>query len=102
MSQPFDMKAHEERQGRNVRLKDFARLPHDVTKNILALFAYGANRSDIFQTCVTCSHFEATELTTLDEYGNTTREICKLAGLRPPAKVIADGCKKYDDGEIPF
>lgn len=51
------------------------------------------NRTDIypFQSCINCKHFtEATEL-------------CKLANMRPPARVICYGCPQYEDKqEIPF
>lgn len=52
----------------------------------------------IFQSCITCHFFE--EIT----------EKCKIAGSRPPARVIVYGCPKYVerstgkdlDDEIPF
>lgn len=44
-----------------------------------------------FQTCITCSHFDE------------TNELCRLYKLRPPARIIAFGCKSYaDQDEIPF
>lgn len=44
-----------------------------------------------FQTCLRCDNFDE------------PKEICKLFNMRPPAKVIAFGCEKFDDKEwIPF
>ena len=45
----------------------------------------------IYQSCLNCEHF--------DELNG---EICKLAKVRPPARVIAYGCERYEDIEIPF
>ena len=49
------------------------------------------------RNCVTCKQF--------DQAGET----CKLAGIRPPAKIIAYGCEQWQeidpfgmDDEIPF
>ena len=44
----------------------------------------------LLPTCVTCVHFN-------DEY-----EMCKLAGMRPPAKIIARGCPSWEDDGVPF
>lgn len=41
-----------------------------------------------YQTCLTCIHFEE------------GIEQCKLAKARPPARVIAFGCKEFD--YVPF
>lgn len=41
------------------------------------------------RTCLNCTHFYE------------TTEICELAGSRPPAKVIAFGCPKFEE-PIPF
>jgi len=44
-----------------------------------------------FQTCLMCDHF------------NEAAELCKLYNARPPARVIAFGCDKFDDANwIPF
>ena len=44
-----------------------------------------------FKTCMTCDNFDE------------PKELCKLYNLRPPAKIIAFGCEKYEDGDqIPF
>lgn len=43
------------------------------------------DRARIYQTCLTCTNFdEATE-------------ICSLAKVRPPARVIAQGCSAYNE-----
>lgn len=39
-------------------------------------------------TCLNCVHWD------------TSRELCKLNGCRPPATIIVNGCECYDD--IPF
>ncbi len=41
------------------------------------------------KTCINCFHFQE------------TTEQCKLFRARPPARIIAFGCEKYDD-QIPF
>lgn len=41
------------------------------------------------RTCVNCSHFDE------------TNEMCRLVRKRPPARVIAFGCEKFEDS-IPF
>ena len=43
----------------------------------------------LYRSCITCSHF--------DEPG----EVCQLAGQRPPARVIAEGCPLYSE-QPPF
>ena len=44
-----------------------------------------------FKTCLNCDHFEE------------KLENCKIWKTRPPARVIAFGCDKFDDKEwIPF
>lgn len=49
-------------------------------------------RIDLMQSCLSCRHFDE------------TNEVCRKAnGLRPPARVIANGCPQYDDmRDIPF
>lgn len=42
-------------------------------------------------TCLTCTHF-------LEHQG----EVCQLAGQRPPARVIHEGCPAYEEDDIPF
>ena len=44
----------------------------------------------VWRTCITCMHF----------IENT--EHCTVFGARPPARVIAYGCPKYDNDDIPF
>lgn len=43
-----------------------------------------------FQTCINCINFDE------------ANELCRLVKMRPPARVIAFGCPKYDDDKIPF
>lgn len=44
-----------------------------------------------YQTCIICRNF------------NENKEECKLFNAKPPARVIAFGCDKFDDlEEIPF
>lgn len=42
-----------------------------------------------FPTCIHCENFD------------DATEVCKLAGARPPARVIAQGCESFDT-RIPF
>lgn len=67
-------------------------VPMNVQQFVMELLQVNAERSDYFKTCVTCFHFQQ------------KTEVCGLAGSRPPAKVIANGCKMYKefDDEIPF
>lgn len=44
---------------------------------------------EVTRTCVNCCHFDE------------TKELCRMANKRPPARVIAFGCEKYED-EIPY
>lgn len=49
------------------------------------------SQNAILQSCLNCNRF------------NEKTEICKLANQRPPARVIAYGCPKWDDkDQIPF
>lgn len=51
-------------------------------------------RTDVYASCVTCRHFMQEQ------------ELCSLGKptpMRPPANVIANGCRAYDDvTDIPF
>jgi len=42
------------------------------------------------RSCLNCSRF------------NESREACNLYQARPPAKVIAKGCEKWDEINVPF
>jgi hypothetical protein len=98
LSIPFDIKRYEENKARTIRVRQLFRLPHDVAENVMHILTAGAQRSDLFQTCVTCCHFES-----LDGMGSEPpKERCKKFNILPPAKVIADGCKFYDFDDIPF
>ena len=41
-------------------------------------------------TCITCIHFDE------------PTEVCGLYQARPPARVIAEGCERFIDAEVPF
>jgi hypothetical protein len=46
---------------------------------------------NLMRTCLTCLHFQE------------SNEMCKTYKARPPARVIAYGCKDYmNEEEIPF
>lgn len=47
------------------------------------------------KTCINCEHFSETHVN--PQYAET----CHLNGMRPPARIIAFGCEKYED-KIPF
>jgi len=49
------------------------------------------NCKPIYRSCINCEHF--------DELNG---EICKLAKARPPARVIAYACERWEDIEVPF
>lgn len=49
------------------------------------------NLEPIYKSCLNCEHFKEKE------------ELCKLANARPPARVIAYSCERWNDyDEIPF
>lgn len=63
---------------------------YDMKQAIKAVLE-GGDKKGIHQSCLSCSHF--------DETG----EQCKKYSTRPPARVIAFGCRDYDDVDlIPF
>ena len=41
-------------------------------------------------TCIACIHFDE------------PTEVCSLYQARPPARVIAKGCERFIDAEVPF
>ena len=55
--------------------------------NIITL-ALEREHNYLYQSCLSCIHF------------HETKEICKLANQRPPAKVIVFGCEHWDF--VPF
>lgn len=78
----------EKRKAMTRQLKFF---PEHYTKEFLALLGVVGKRSDIFQTCVSCEHW------------NHEKDECKKFNIKPPASVIVDGCSCYVDfDEIPF
>lgn len=59
----------------------------DLTNAIANLI----EQHNIYKTCLNCINFREDQ------------ELCKLANQRPPARVIAYGCKAWEDkDEIPF
>lgn len=46
-------------------------------------------QAKLHSTCLSCHHFSETD------------EVCRLAGQRPPARIIATGCPSYQE-EPPF
>jgi hypothetical protein len=60
-------------------------IPDVITReDQIAWLAFWLRRS-----CLSCVHFAPSS------------EFCKMVSARPPAKVIAFGCEKYDQ-DIPF
>jgi hypothetical protein len=88
----FDNSAYEENERRKVVARQLKKIPHELQNAILNILNNNGRRTDYFQTCISCTNFEK------------ENEVCKLAGTRPPAKVIADGCTSYTDNDdwIPF
>lgn len=78
----------EQRRKAGIR-KTIEEMPRGMKSILLQIFSAEGERSYYFKTCVTCSHFQ-------------TDEVCKLFNVRPPASVIASGCEKYDDIDVPF
>lgn len=64
--------------------ESLAKAIHDVA------VSFGSAARLARRTCVNCHHFDE------------QLEICKLAGARPPARVIAFGCERFDPDDIPF
>ena len=87
----FDSNAFAENERRKVIARELKQIPFQLQEAIINILNHNGRRTDYFQTCITCEHFD-----------NET-EHCKLANQRPPAKVIADGCTSYTDFDaIPF
>ena len=72
------------------------KLPHSFRAGVALRIveALGALKPcDILKSCITCDHF------------NEPNETCKISNnMRPPARIIAYGCPKYEsiDDDIPF
>ena len=66
----------------------------DINSGLRAFFKHwGEQRSGegILESCISCKNF------------HEQSEICKKYRQKPPARVIAFGCKEYDDiDDIPF
>lgn len=87
----FNRSDYEENERRKVVAKELKKIPWQLQDAILNVLNHNGRRSDYFQTCITCEHF------------NKQTEFCELANQRPPALVIADGCSSYTDtDDIPF
>lgn len=102
MRQEFDTKRYAENQKRKIALRQLSDLPYEIQSNVLRVIGFFGDRSAVFKTCITCSHFESIELAAS---GGQMKEICKKFNILPPAKVIADGCEDYQDyveDDIPF
>ena len=57
-------------------------------------------REELMQTCLSCHHFD--NVSKHPETGEAL-ELCKRYGKRPPAKIIANGCRDHEDAyEVPF
>lgn len=71
---------------------DYAGLDPDLARGIDALVGEVARVvREKRKCCITCVYF------------NNETEGCVLAdGARPPARVVAYGCPKYDQDDIPF
>jgi hypothetical protein len=65
-------------------------MPLGMKGLILTILSSEGDRSYYFNTCLTCFHFAE------------DTEQCNKFKVRPPAKVIANGCPDYDDKDIPF
>lgn len=64
---------------------------HLLTGEIYQVLADKFKRTDVYQSCITCVHFDPAS------------ENCKKYQQRPPAHIIADGCESYEDtNDIPF
>ncbi len=72
---------------RKIELRSYTPIGEAIASILLKA---NVNRSDIFPTCITCANFS-----------HDAKELCKLVNMRPPARIIADGCPQYVD-EIPF
>lgn len=71
------------------KLRD-ADVRHISYSFVALLKQYFTNDTYPFQNCITCAHWDKSE-------------ICRLYKARPPAEVIAYGCPSYVDFDIiPF
>lgn len=72
-------------------LREEAKLEISAAASNAALRVLENSHHYPFKTCMNCEYFDE------------PTELCKLYKLRPPAKIIAFGCEKYEDGDIiPF
>lgn len=78
-------------------MKEQPKLKIDASYHIAEIIKHAweeyAKRSHnfLYMSCLNCDHF------------NEEKELCKLVNQRPPARVIAFGCKAWQDiDEIPF
>jgi len=69
--------------GENPRESQVAAAIRELARNV------GVEVTRGLDTCMSCEHFDEAS------------EVCKLAGQRPPARVIAYGCPEYLP-DIPF
>lgn len=84
---------------RKAQVREYAMIPRTFRLMFLEILQIDS-RSEFFHTCITCTHFESIEA--LDP-SQPPAERCKLFNILPPAKIIADGCERYNDfDEIPF
>lgn len=64
---------------------------YDLQSALIAALEKTNAQNSMFQSCINCLKFRE------------KTEICSLANQRPPARVIAFGCPKWEDvDEIPF
>ena len=64
---------------------------YEMIANMTNALSLVFTEAHIHINCLNCINFKVSE------------EICVLANLRPPAKVIAYGCPKWEDkDDIPF
>jgi hypothetical protein len=65
------------------RMELVSKLAENITSQVIESIR------EMAQTCIHCEHFDE------------EKELCKLAGKRPPARVIAFGCENFQN-IIPF
>lgn len=89
---PFDKDKFDYIQNRQIAVREFKKLPFVAIQGLLQILTASGDRSEFFKTCITCEHWEHKQ------------ELCKKFNARPPAKIIADGCKEYECSldDVPF
>lgn len=84
--------------------KILTKMPGRVTNDDLRRLTNRLHENGLLTSCLSCIHFNESgtkrNVFDPDAQQNLPPETCMLYNVRPPARVIALGCEKWDD--VPF